>query len=78
MSSILIVDDQPGMRRTLEILVRKEGFEAVSVESGEHIVELLREFKPEVVITDLKMEPLSGIDVLREVKKHAPETMVKS
>lgn len=76
MSSILIVDDQPGMRRTLEILLRKEGFEAVSVESGEHIVELLREFKPEVVITDLKMEPLSGIDVLREVKKHAPETIV--
>lgn len=76
MSSILIVDNQPGMRRTLEILLRKAGFEAIAVESGEEVVKLLPDLKPEIVITDLKMEPLSGIDVLRQIKEQAPETAV--
>jgi DNA-binding NtrC family response regulator len=76
MNSILIIDDQPGMRRTLEILLRREGYQAVSVESGEGVSELLRDLQPEVVLADLKMEPLSGIDVLREAKKHSPRTAV--
>ena len=76
MNTVLVVEDQAGMRRSLELLLQKEGFEVTSLSGGEGVGEVLSALKPDVVITDLKMEPLSGIDVLREVRQRSPGTEV--
>jgi DNA-binding NtrC family response regulator len=76
MNTILIVDDQEGMRRSLEIVLQKEGYRVISAGDGDKALALLPEARPDVVITDLRMEPLSGIDVLHRIKELSPETEV--
>ncbi|MDR2238927.1 MAG: sigma-54 dependent transcriptional regulator [Zoogloeaceae bacterium] len=66
--AVLIIDDQAVMRRTLEILFRKEGYRVTSSDNGTRIQVLLEEFRPDVIVTDVRMEPVSGIDVLRQVR----------
>ena len=76
MSSVLVIDDEAGMRRTLQIMLEKEGFEVVSCGTAGEIQHALGRTPPNVVITDLRMEPLSGLDVLRTVKQRSPGTEV--
>jgi DNA-binding NtrC family response regulator len=76
MSSVLVIDDEAGMRRTLEMVLEKAGFEVVSCGTVEEIQRLFGHNLPDVVITDLRMEPVSGLDVLRTVKQRSPGTEV--
>jgi CheY-like chemotaxis protein len=55
MRKILVVDDQAGMRRSLAILLSKEGYEVEEAVSGEHAVTFLEKHAFDLVITDLKM-----------------------
>ncbi|MBH25685.1 MAG: Fis family transcriptional regulator [Myxococcales bacterium] len=76
MAKILIVDDELSMREFLGILLRKQGYEVTSVSSGEEAVaQVDREFY-DVVLTDLKMSGMSGLDVLRQVSDRSPGTQV--
>ena len=64
---ILIVDDEEGMRRFLSIMLTKEGYDVTAVASG---AEALREFEKNVfhvVISDIKMPGMSGIELLKGV-----------
>jgi len=70
--AILIIDDKPGIRRILEILFRKEGFRVACASDGTQLKALLGELEPDVVVTDVRMEPVSGIDVLRQVRQMRP------
>ncbi len=70
--AVLIIDDQAGMRRILEILFRKEGFRVVSAADGTGLEALLDGFRPDVIVTDVRMEPVSGIDILRLVRALRP------
>jgi DNA-binding NtrC family response regulator len=72
MTSVLIVDDQIGMCESLEMLLRMEGFDAVHATDGGQGVDLAARLKPDVVITDMSMQPMSGIDVLAAVKSRSP------
>lgn len=76
MGKILIIDDKKGMRRTLEILLKREGYQVATAESGDVAGHMLRHGAYDVVVTDLKMTPLSGLDVLRIVKTLSPQTEV--
>ena len=76
MTSVLIVDDQIGMCESLEMLLRMEGFDAVHATEGGQAVDLAARLKPDVVITDMSMQPMSGIDVLAAVKSRSPLTEV--
>jgi DNA-binding NtrC family response regulator len=76
MSSVLIIDDEPGMRRTLEMVLQKAGFRVTSSADGNAVEELLARLRPDVLITDLKMEPVSGLEVLRRARTCAPATSV--
>lgn len=73
---ILVVDDEEGMRDFLELMLTRKGYDTVVVPDGLKAVELLRSEKFDIVIADIKMTPLSGIDVLKEAKKLHPETVV--
>ena len=76
MTAVLIVDDQAGMRRTLQLMLEKEGYVVDTAASAGEAAERLALRRPEIVITDLKLDPGSGIDVLRRVKQDSPSIPV--
>ena len=76
MADILIIDDHDSMREGLELLLRRRGHRTRSAESGKRGLELLGEEPAALVITDMKMARMDGIEVLRRVKEGAPDTEV--
>ena len=73
---ILVLDDQIGMRRSLGILLRKEGFHTDEAENGKQAISYFERGPYDLVITDLKMSPGTGLDVLYFVKERHPNTDV--
>jgi len=76
MAEILIIDDHDSPREGLELLLRRRGHRTRSAESGKRGLELLGEEPAELVITDLKMARMDGIEVLRRVKEATGDTEV--
>ncbi len=76
MAKILVIDDQDGMRRSLVILLRKEGYAVEEAENGERAIAHLGSGQFDLVITDLKMSPGTGLDVLYYVLERHPQTDV--
>ncbi len=76
MAKILIVDDEEVARLTLAEILRLEGYEINSVSSGEAAVEALRCEPYDVMILDLKMAGMSGMDVLRAVVDTMPDLKI--
>jgi two-component system response regulator HydG len=76
MAEILIIDDHDSMREGLELLLRRRGHRTRSAESGKRGLELLGEGSADLVITDLKMARMDGIEVLRRVKEASADTEV--
>ncbi len=76
MPKILIVDDETGMRKSLSILLRREGYDTAEARSGPEALQQVEDDPPDVVITDVRMNVMSGIDLLRELKERQPECEV--
>ena len=66
---ILVVDDERSMRELLAIVLRREGYEVLLAENGRAAVELLEREPVDLLISDIKMPDMSGVDVLRAAKK---------
>ncbi len=75
MARILIVDDDQGMRDYLEIMLSREGYDVNTAPGGKDALTLCRKRKFDLVITDLKMSGMDGIDLLKSLKDISPETM---
>jgi len=73
---ILVIDDDPSLRRVLEYNLQEEGYEVFAAESGEAGLRLFAEEKPSLVITDMKMSGMDGMQVLKSVKEQSPDTLV--
>jgi DNA-binding NtrC family response regulator len=71
-AKILIVDDELNMRRVLEAMLKKEGYEVVSAADGEEALRILRQEKIAVVATDLRMPRLDGIGLLDRIMQDDP------
>lgn len=69
---ILLVDDQKSLRRSLSLMLQGAGFETEEAESGEEALSHLSKQTVDLVITDLRMEGMSGVDLLREIKRINP------
>ena len=69
---ILLVDDDPGLLRLLSIRLRAEDYEVEAVESAEKALAILNRFRPDLVITDLRMDKMDGIGLLKELQSCAP------
>jgi two-component system response regulator AtoC len=78
MAVILIVDDEPLQRDILKTILSDEGYETYTAASGEEAVKLVRAYEPDVVLTDLKMGKMDGIEVLEKLKglKQAPTVII--
>jgi two-component system response regulator PilR (NtrC family) len=76
MAKILVIDDEPGMRRILEVNLRRDGHAVASAEGTLAALELLKKEDFDVVLTDHKMPDGSGLDILRAVQEDDPTTSV--
>ena len=73
---ILVVDDEQSMTQFLGIVLRKEGYEVTTVNNGREALEKVKSDSPDVVITDIKMPGMDGIQLLQGIKKHDPQIPV--
>jgi CheY-like chemotaxis protein len=73
---ILVVDDDASLRRVLEYNLAKEGYAVLTADSGEKALALLDGERVDLLITDIKMPGMDGMDLLRRVKRASPETQV--
>ena len=74
--SLLIVDDESAILDTLRILLKNEGFEVLTAQGGKAGLEQLKNAAPDIVLTDVRMPQVSGIDILTAVREQDPETPV--
>ena len=73
---ILIVDDEQIALRNLEHIMKKEGYEVTSTQSGPNALKLLEEQYFDLVLSDLKMEKVDGNQILKRCKEVSPDTEV--
>lgn len=73
---ILIVDDNAGVRRLLFEILDKEGYIVESVSSGTEAIRKTRQRTPSVILLDVKMPGINGMETLRELRKFAPNVPV--
>src|SRR3569832_2445580 len=76
---ILLVDDQKSLRRSLSLMLLGAGFDTSEAESGSQALVILSQAEYDLVITDLRMDDMSGIDLLREIKQikpHLPKNLI--
>ena len=73
---ILIIDDDTSLRRVLEYNLLEAGYAVAAAASGEEGLHLFTEVSPSLVITDMNMPGMSGMDVLKSIKERSPETLV--
>ena len=66
---ILVVDDEESMVQFLTVLLRREGYEVTTAASGTQAMEILQDSTVDVIVTDLKMPGMDGIELLERVKK---------
>jgi len=71
---ILLIEDEKITRITLTDTLKKEGYSVISCENGVKGLEEFNKSKFDVVITDLRLPTMNGIDILKEVKQKSPET----
>lgn len=76
MLKILIVDDQKGIRRLLTEVFLEYGYEIEACGNGGKALEIIPAFKPDLIIMDVKMPGMNGIDVLKKIRETDNETKV--
>ena len=73
---ILLVDDESGILDTLRILLRGNGYDVVAALSGREAIEMLPGASPDIVLTDIRMPGLTGLEVMAKAHEIDPETAV--
>ena len=73
---VLIVDDDSSMRTALMESVRRLGFDVQGANDGAEAVDRVGRYKPWLVVTDLKMPRLGGLDLIKEIKSRSPHTLM--
>jgi DNA-binding NtrC family response regulator len=75
-AKLLIIDDERVALRNLEHVMKKEGYEVTGTQSGQNAVKLLEDQNFDVVLTDLRMEKVDGVQILRRCRELHPDTEV--
>ncbi len=73
---ILIIDDEKGIRDSLSAALRDEGYEVSAVSNGYDALDMMKEHEFDIVITDLVLPGMDGMQILNSVKKDYPDTIV--
>ena len=75
-TTVLIVDDEPVALKALSRILRSEGYAVKPAGKGKEAIDLITNNQFDIVLTDLMIDEISGLDVLSEAKKRTPETEV--
>jgi DNA-binding NtrC family response regulator len=75
-TTILIVDDEQMMRDLLTKILARDGYQLLTAEDGEQALEVLKQRKVDIVITDIKMPKLDGFGLLKEIKSRGTVSTV--
>jgi DNA-binding NtrC family response regulator len=73
---VVVVDDEVNAASALESLLRQDGYEVAKANDGRGGLQLLESFDPDIVLTDLRMPGLDGLELLAKAKEMRPEAMV--
>jgi two-component system response regulator PilR (NtrC family) len=73
---IMVVDDELSMREVLEIMLTKEGYQVTCAENGRNAIGLLEKNQYDLMLCDIRLGDISGLDVLQASKKCNPDTVV--
>ncbi len=73
---VLFIDDEEGIRKVISITLEDAGYEVLTAADGTSGVELCQEKSPHVVITDIRMPGMDGIEVLKKIKERDPDKEV--
>lgn len=76
MTKIMVIEDDSLVSRTLLSHLKKRGFEVKGAENGEEGLSIFREFQPDLVLLDVKLPDINGLDVLRQIKAEDQEAAV--
>ena len=71
-ATMLVVDDEAPLRRTLEVSLSAHGFDVDVVGTGEHAVEAVRQSLPDLLVVDLGLPGISGVEVIEAVRSWNP------
>ncbi|MBI5854057.1 MAG: sigma-54-dependent Fis family transcriptional regulator [Nitrospirae bacterium] len=74
--SVLVVDDEPSMRVALSESLRRSGYGVAVAADGQEALQRFGQCRPWLVLTDMKMARMGGLDVLKEIKRRSPNTRV--
>ena len=72
--TILLVDDEPDIREVLRLALVDFGYRVLEAENGDQALQIFRDLQPPVVLTDIKMPGMDGIQLLQKIKHENPET----
>ncbi len=76
MATVLIIDDNPVDQNHMAEILSTEGYTTIAAEMGPEGIRLCREKQPDLIILDLVMPDMNGIEILREFKKEFPKIPV--
>ena len=76
MSKLLLIDDEEPIRKIMGLYLRSKGYEVFTAANGQKGMELFQRESPPIVLTDIKMPGMDGIEVLKRIKQTSPETEV--
>lgn len=71
MPRILIVDDEPNIVLALELLMKKEGYEVLSVDDGQKALDAVSTFRPDLILLDIMMPKMDGYEVCQQIRMDA-------
>ncbi len=71
---ILIVDDEADLRTLLRHILTAQGYQITDAEDGEEAIELIKRQKFDIALLDIQMPNINGIQVLKYIKEHSPQT----
>ncbi|MGD1974993.1 MAG: response regulator, partial [Desulfobacterales bacterium] len=72
--TILLVDDEPDIRDVLSLSLYDMGYHVYEAENGDEALRIFKDKQPSMVMTDIKMPGMDGIELLKKIKHENPET----
>jgi len=75
-SKLLLIDDEEGIRKILGLSLRDAGYEVITASDGKQGLEIFQKENPLIVLTDIKMPGIDGMEVLQKIKSISPDTEV--
>ena len=76
MNKILLIDDEPDIVRVLSMSLKADGYDVIPAHSGTEGIEVFERERPDIVLTDIKMPGMDGIQVLKKIKSIEPQSEV--